>query len=690
MSSAIEFAANRTGGCGVVTASEPVTTLVGRYRLLDLVGEGGMGVVWRAHDRTLGRDVAIKLLRPLVASEPQQRRRFEREARTLAGLANEHIVRVHDYVDDGEQAFLVMEYVDGRNLADTTFARLPLDVGEAAWYAAPVAEALAYAHAKGVVHRDLTPANILVEHETGRVVTTDFGLARVARSGGSLTTVGMLVGTPEYWSPEQALGRETGTACDLYALGCILYLLVGGRLPFEGDDRLAVGLRRAHEQAPSLTTLAPDVSAVAADLVDSLLSRDPGGRPDATATAASLSVLAAAPERPARSVKREHGAPTAVTFGRPTGHLADAWPTVSGASAVAEASTLTPSPATSPPSTGPLVRLRFGGRRRRPLVLGGVAAAGLLAAAGVAAWLDEGPVGRVPEVVSLRPPAARAQILQSLPGATVSVRWVYSTRVPLGRVISQHPAARASVGSGADVRLTVSKGTPFAEVPAVAVGASAPAARQTLARTGFSARLRYTPSWTVRKGTVIDFRPRAGVRLRRPATVSILVASGYPREVVPQVANADLASAQSRLEAKHLRYQIVYRLLPNGPVNQVVGQIPSAGAIVYRGSRIRLYVARTYRWVNLFHWSGVERFQSDPFTVPARWRIRYRLAAAASLPALAQFVWLPDGDPYAGHGFVASDTGVRSYVVPDGAGTYRLAVNPLAGTSWSVEVDAFE
>ena len=230
-----------------------------------------MGVVWRAHDRTLGRDVAIKLLRPIIASDGQQRRRFEREARTLAGLANEHIVRVHDYVDDGERAFLVMEFVDGRNLADTTIPRLPLEVGEAAWYAEPVAKALAYAHAKGVVHRDLTPANILVEHGTGRVVTTDFGLARVARSGGSLTTVGMPVGTPEYWSPEQALGRETGTATDLYALGCILYLLIGGRLPFEGDDRLAVGLRRAHERAPSLMTLAPEVPA-AADLVDSLLS----------------------------------------------------------------------------------------------------------------------------------------------------------------------------------------------------------------------------------------------------------------------------------------------------------------------------------------------------------------------------------------------------------------------------------
>ena len=94
--------------------------------------------------------------------------------------------------------------------------------------------------------------------------------------------------------------------------------------------------------------------------------------------------------------------------------------------------------------------------------------------------------------------------------------------------------------------------------------------------------------------------------------------------------------------------------------------------------------------MSLFRSSGTDRFQSDPFTVPARWRIRYRLAAAEFLPALAQFLWLPNGEPYAGHGFIATDTGVRSYVLSDGAGIYRLAVNPLAGTSWSVEVDAFE
>ena len=416
-------------------------------------------------------------------------------------------------------------------------------------------------------------------------MTTDFGLARVARSGGSLTTVGMLAGTPEYWSPEQALGRETGTATDLYALGCILYLLIGGRLPFEGDDRLAVGLRRAHEEAPSLTTLVPEVPAAAADLVHSLLSTDPGGRPDAAATAALLSALAAAPRWPARPVEPEtrrpaRRRPSSVRPPAPRmrGRRSPVHPPRSGgvhSSAVILRAAFVRGVVDAAPSATTLAG--------ECSCLGGVAAAGLLGAA-VATRLHDRPARSVPEVVSLRPAAARAQILQALPDANVSVRWVYSTRVSPGRVISQRPAPRTSVGSGEDVRLTVSKGTPFAEVPAVPVGASAPAARRTLARAGFNARLRYTPSWTVRKGAVIELRPRTGVRLRRPAIVRIVVASGYPREVVPQVLDADLASARSKLEAKHLRSQIVYRLLPNEPVNQVVGQIPSAGAIVYRGS----------------------------------------------------------------------------------------------------------
>jgi beta-lactam-binding protein with PASTA domain len=318
------------------------------------------------------------------------------------------------------------------------------------------------------------------------------------------------------------------------------------------------------------------------------------------------------------------------------------------------------------------------------------AAAAVLGGFGAKRLLVDGPP-KVPEVVSLTPAGARSLILRSLPQATVSIRWAYSTRVASGRVISQRPAPRTKVGRQVAVALTVSKGTPYANVPAVAVGVPATAARDTLARSGFRTRFRYTPSWTVRKGTVIELRPPTGVRLRRPATVRILIASGYPREVVPSVMGSDVSAARRDLEAKHLRYQIVYRLVPDSPVNQVIVQSPSAGAIVYRGSRIRLTIARGYRWVERFHWSGADRFRSNPFRVPARWRIRYRLAPATRFaPALAQLTWSPDGEPFAANGFVASDSGTRSVVVPDGAGTYRLGVNPAAGTTWSVEVDAFE
>jgi len=234
-----------------------MTVLAARYELLDKVGEGGMSVVWRARDRELDREVAIKMLRSSVAAEPAQLRRFHREARALAALAHRHIVRIYDYISNDEQSFLVMEYVDGANLAQTTRGRLPLATGEAAAYMRPVAQALAYAHGRGVVHRDLTPSNILIERGSGRVVTTDFGLARIARSTGSVTATGVLLGTPEYWSPELALGRENGAAADLYALGCILFLLLSGRLPFEGEDRLAVGLRRAHDDAALAAVVAP-------------------------------------------------------------------------------------------------------------------------------------------------------------------------------------------------------------------------------------------------------------------------------------------------------------------------------------------------------------------------------------------------------------------------------------------------
>jgi eukaryotic-like serine/threonine-protein kinase len=622
-----------------------MTVLAGRYELIEQIGEGGMSVVWHARDRKLEREVAIKLLRSFVSADAEHARRFQREARTLAGLAHEHIVRVYDFATSDEQSFLVMEYVAGANLSRTTRGRLPLAPAEAAAYAQPVAEALAYAHARDVVHRDLTPSNILVELASGRVVTTDFGLARVARSTGSLTATGVLLGTPEFWSPEQALGRESGTAADMYALGCILYLLLCGRLPFEGEDRLAVGLRRAHEDAPSLRTRLPEGPEHLLRLVDSLLERDPARRPDAPGVVAELG-----PTRPAEGPVE---GPTLVV-----------------------------------PSEKPTTRLIPPPKSGRRVVAALLAATAVVVAALVFAGELREPLATVPNVVTLSEAAARAQIMHSLPAATVSVQRVYSTRVAAGRVIRQQPVPRTRLAGTAEVRLVVSRGTPYAYVPAVA-GSRAGPARQTLARQGFGSRYVLAASWTVRKGAVIGMQPRAGTYLRRPATVTIVVASGYPRSVVPEVRGTDLAAAESRLGESRLRYRLVYRLTDQAPPGRVLEQIPEPGISVYQGAQVRLTVARTLQWVKVFAASGSDGFESDAFTVPDRWRIRYRLAPGDFGLALARLIWAPDGDPSATDSFVATAAGVlRTYGVGDGAGSFRLAVSPYAGTRWYVEVDA--
>jgi eukaryotic-like serine/threonine-protein kinase len=648
-----------------------MTVLAARYELLDKIGEGGMSVVWLARDRKLERDVAIKLLRRFVAEDTAQSRRFHREARALAALAHENIVRIYDYASDGEQAFLVMEYVAGGNLAQATHRRLPLRLSEAAAYMQPVARALAYAHARGVTHRDLTPSNILIERESGRVVTTDFGLARITRSTGSLTATGVLLGTPEYWSPELALGRESGAAADLYALGCILFLLLSGRLPFEGEDRLAVGLRRAHEDAPSLRALRPEVPEEAVALVDSLLARDLQQRPDASVVAALLGDLADGSSAPAAGVDvaRDIELQTvALASERPTTQLP-----------AAPGTTLPVAPTAKP-----------GGRWARRRVLAAVvASAAVIVGALVLAGEVRGPILRVPNVVSLREDVARAQIARSLPAATVTVQRVYSTRVGAGRVIRQSPQARTSLGFGRRVQLVVSKGTPFAPVPRLA-GRPAATAKAALARQGFGSRYAYAPSWIVRKGSVVGLQPQAGTRLRRPARVTIVVASGYPRAVVPDVRNGDLSSAQQQLAANHLRYRLVWRLTDAAPPDEVLEQIPAAGTSVYQGAQVRLTVARTLHWVKLFSASGSDDYESDVFTVPDRWRIRYRLTGNEFGLALARFGWVGSDEP-GGHSFLANSAGaLRTYVSSDGAGSYRLEIGSYAGTRWYVEVDALK
>jgi beta-lactam-binding protein with PASTA domain len=322
------------------------------------------------------------------------------------------------------------------------------------------------------------------------------------------------------------------------------------------------------------------------------------------------------------------------------------------------------------------------------VVIGLAASASVVVAALVVAGEVRNPLLRVPNVVSLREDAARAQIEGSMPTATVSVQRIYSTQVGAGVVIRQQPRARSPFPIGTQVRLVVSKGSPYALVPAVA-GRPAEAAKASLLRHGFTSRYAYASSWTVRKGSVVGLQPRVGTRLRRPAQVTLVVASGYPHSVVPDIRGDGVAAAQQQLAAKHLRYRLVWRLTEGTP-GQVLDQIPAPGTTVYQGAQIRLTVARTLRWVKLFAVSNSDDYVSDPFTVPEHWRIRYRLTGNDYGLAFAQFSWA-GVDEFGGHSFFANRAGsLGTYISDDGAGSYRLTVRPFAGTHWYAEVDVLK
>ena len=251
--------------------------LAGEYSLQRELGRGGMGIVYLARDVQLDRDVAIKVLPAHLAHTPAMRERFLREARMAAGLSHPHIVPIHRVSEVGGFVFFVMSYVEGETLGDRLRTRGPLPPADASRILREVAWALAYAHGRGIVHRDVKPDNILLEASTGRALVTDFGIAH----GGEMVTPtdpGKIMGTANYMSPEQAAGEAIDGRSDIYSLGVVGYLTVSGRLPFESPNVAALLLKQASEEAPSVTNVAPGLPPAFASAIDRCLSRSPANR----------------------------------------------------------------------------------------------------------------------------------------------------------------------------------------------------------------------------------------------------------------------------------------------------------------------------------------------------------------------------------------------------------------------------
>ena len=253
-------------------------TILGRYAIVERLGAGGMGIVYRAQDPMLERDVALKVLLPHIGQDPELLQRFRREARVLAKIRNPNIITVHDLMTlDDQRLVLVLEYVSGGSLDTLISRRGPLEWRHAAQIGVAAAGALAEAHEAGIVHRDIKPSNILLEPE-GDIRVADFGIARISGES-SMTMQGESIGTPAYMSPEQALGKATGPASDIYSLGAVLFTATTGQVPFVTEEGgFAAALAHINRPVPDPRHVRPEVPDSAAEVIMRAMQKEPADR----------------------------------------------------------------------------------------------------------------------------------------------------------------------------------------------------------------------------------------------------------------------------------------------------------------------------------------------------------------------------------------------------------------------------
>ena len=250
-------------------------TRLGKYEIVGKIGQGAMGEVYRAHDAILNRDVAVKTMSAAIGSDDELRKRFHREAQSAARLNHPNIITVYDFGEEGGKIYMAMELLEGRDLKDVIGRHTPLTLDQKVQLMEQITEGLAFAHAKDVVHRDLKPANIHIQ-PNGQVKIMDFGLAKLASS--DMTRAGMIMGTPNYMSPEQVRGEKADSRSDVFSLGAVFYELLANRKPFEADSLHAVLFQVMQNEPEPLLRVVPDIPPLLAQLVEKAMSKDSAAR----------------------------------------------------------------------------------------------------------------------------------------------------------------------------------------------------------------------------------------------------------------------------------------------------------------------------------------------------------------------------------------------------------------------------
>lgn len=574
----------------------------GRYHVESRIARGGMATVYLALDRRLERDVALKVMHDHLAADPEFVARFVREARAAARLTSPNVVQVFDQGSDGDLLYLAMEYLPGRTLRDVLTERGALTAREALSVMEPVLDAMASAHRAGIVHRDIKPENVVLTDD-GRIKVADFGLARAmaAPITGSGRPDTRLLGTVSYLAPELVSRGVSDSRADVYAAGIMLFETLTGRLPYTGDDPIAVAYRHVHERVPAPSHVVPGLPVELDDFVLAATNPDPDQRPaDGEQMLAIVRELAATlPDDvlDARLVAPPGSGAVTEVMAAQTMTQAVAAPAATPHQETRALSL----PQRAVPQFVPRLRVHedddadpMSARRQNLLLLGAVAVVVLALVTG-GWWFIGGPGAKtsVPGgLVGQR--LSDAQRLLAARGLSGTPREEFDNKIAKGQVVRTEPPAGEKVDGGGSVVLVVSKGPEQIAIP-VLTGQSPEDAERALEALGITvgdSTAKFSNS--VAKGKVIGTTPKAETLVTPNREVSLVISKGAEPVEVPNVVGKNRDEATQLLGGAGLKVKIE-EVDPGifGPFpGQVAEQNPAPGTRLQKGDEVTIKVAR--------------------------------------------------------------------------------------------------
>ena len=563
-----------------------------RYVILNRIGRGGMADVFLARDQLLDRPVAIKVLFPEFATDPNFVERFRREAQAAANLNHPNIVSVYDWGKYSNTYFMAMEYVQGRTLADILRANGRISSVQAAEIASEVSAALGFAHRSGVVHRDIKPANILIG-SAGQVKVADFGIARAmnAPTEANLTQVGSVMGTATYFSPEQAQGAQPDPRSDLYSLGIVLYEMVAGKPPFSGDNPVGIAYKQVHDAPQPLNQIVADIPKPFEAIVAKLLAKNPAMRyPDAEALRADLRRFRSGePVQALASIT-----PPAATVALP----AQA-PGQAGAQAAYQA-TAAMQRTTAMPQQQYQQAYPPPPRNRNGLY----AALGFLVVVGLvvggiflynALTKDDGggtaaATAVVPNVVGLDYEVASKTLSDA--GLSIEPVALENAEVPENQVYQTDPPSNTVVPEGTVVKVFFNPPKQPVPVPEV-TGQNLEEAKRIITEAGFVVGAITSETSDQPKDTVLRTDPVATTSLKVGSPVAIVLSGGPNTQTIPDVANQQVANATATLQGAPFTFVVTTKTeaSPTVAKDLVIRTEPAAGGQLAVGGAITLIVS---------------------------------------------------------------------------------------------------